>query len=70
MNPGIEALEQVGGFLLEHADLVGDLVDVIQSGGSQDATKKLIRAALREIKVKVSDQAFREELGLDDSDPG
>jgi hypothetical protein len=56
----IEALAKVGAFLLEHADLVDDLIDVISSGTPKDA----IRAALRAVKVKVSDEAMKEELGV------
>ena len=58
----LSAATEVGTFLLEHADLVEDIVDVIKSGGSKDS----IKAAIRQIKVEISDQAMREELGLKD----
>jgi len=51
---------KVGEFLLEHADLVDEIVDVIASGVSKDSLKRAIRA----LKVKVSDEAVKEELGL------
>lgn len=51
----------VGKFLLEHADLADEIVDVISSGVSKESLKKAIRA----LKVKVSDEAVREELGLE-----
>jgi hypothetical protein len=56
----IEALTKVGAFLLEHGDLVDDIYDVIASGASKASVKKAIRA----LKVKVSDEAMKEELGL------
>ena len=56
----IGALTAIGGFLLEHADLVDDLIDVLNSGTPKDALRKAIRA----VKVKVSDEALKEELGL------
>jgi hypothetical protein len=56
----IEALSKVGAFLLEHADLIDDIVDAIAKGTPKDA----IRAAIRAAKVQASDAAFREELGL------
>lgn len=60
----ISALEKLGGFLLEHADLVEDVVDVLAAGTPKEALKKAIRA----LKVQVSDAAIKEELGL--SGPG
>ena len=56
----IGALTAIGGFLLEHADLVDDLIDVLNSGTPKDALRKAIRA----VKVKVSDEELKEELGL------
>lgn len=52
---------EMGKFLLENADLVKDLVEVLDSG----ASKESVRQAIRSVKVKISDDAFREEL--DDS---
>lgn len=46
--------------LLENADLLDELVDLISSG----ASKESIKAALRAVKVKVSDEAIQEELGF------
>ena len=57
----IEALEKLGSFLLEHADLLDDLLDVINAGTPKEAIKR----ALRAVKVQVSDEALKEELGLD-----
>ena len=56
----MEALAKVGGFLLENADLVDDIVDAISKGTPKDA----IRAAIRAAKIQASDAAFKEELGL------
>lgn len=50
----------VGEFLLEHADLIGEIKDVIDSGASKDSVVKAIRA----LKVKISDDAMKEELGI------
>lgn len=50
----------IGQALLEHGDLLEDIVDVIRSGGSKES----IKAAIRQIKVDISDQAMKEELGL------
>lgn len=52
--------ETVGRFLLEHADLIVDIVEAMARGTPKDA----IRAAIRAAKVKVSDEAMKEELGL------
>ncbi len=57
----IAAIEKIAAFLLEHADLVDDLIDVLAAGTPKDAIKAAIRAA----KVKISDEAMTEELGLD-----
>jgi hypothetical protein len=57
----IETLAKVGAFLLEHADLVDEIYELIASGVSKESIKKAIRA----LKVKVSDQALKEELGLE-----
>ena len=46
--------------LAEHADLIADVVELVESGLSKEA----IRKTLSDLKVKVSDAAFREELGL------
>lgn len=54
------ALAKVGSFLLEHADLIEDIVDALAKGTPKDA----IRAAIRAAKVQASDAAFKEELGL------
>ena len=56
----MNTIVQIGQFLLEHADLVEDIYDVIASGASKDSIKK----AIRDLKVKVSDEAFKEEMGL------
>jgi hypothetical protein len=52
---------KVGEFLLEHADLIGDVIDVVASGASKDSLRK----AIRDLKIEISDEAMREELGLD-----
>ncbi len=56
----IETLAKIGQFLLEHADLVDEIYELIASGVSKESIKKAIRA----LKVKVSDEAMKEELGL------
>lgn len=48
----------VGKFLLEHADIVEDIVTVLRAG----APKDMIRTAIQQVQVKVSDDAIREEL--------
>jgi hypothetical protein len=57
----LNALEQTGKLLLEHADVLVDVVQAIERGTPKDA----IRAAIRAAKVQVSDAAMREELGVD-----
>ncbi len=57
----ITTLAALGAFLLEHSDLIDDVIDVIASGASKDSLKKAIRA----VKVKTSDELFKEELGID-----
>jgi len=52
----------VGAFLVEHADLLDDIKDVLASG----ADKESVRQAIRALKVKASDEAFKEELGIDE----
>lgn len=54
------ALASVGAFLVEHADLIGDIVEALEKGTPKDAIKAAIRAA----KVQASDAAFKEELGI------
>ncbi len=49
-------------FLAAHADIIEAVVELIDSGASKDS----IKAALRAVKVKISDEAMREELGLDE----
>lgn len=56
----LSTAKDVGKFLLEHADLLDEVQDVIASGVSKDS----VRAAIRALKVKVSDEALKEELGL------
>jgi hypothetical protein len=51
---------EVGAFLLEHADLIADIVEALAKGTPKDA----IKAAVRKAKIEVSDQALKEELGL------
>jgi hypothetical protein len=46
--------------LAEHADVISDVVSALAAGTPKEA----IRAALRAAKKQVSDDAFREELGL------
>jgi hypothetical protein len=56
----VTAAAEVLEFLIEHADLVDDVVDLIRSGASKDS----IRKALRDIKVSLSDKLIQDELGL------
>jgi len=60
------ALEEALALLAEHADLISDVIGLVKSGASKDS----IRKALADIKVEVSDAAFREELGLADPAAG
>jgi hypothetical protein len=46
--------------LAEHADIIEDVVSALAAGTPKEA----IRAALKSAKKKVSDEAFKEELGL------
>lgn len=48
----------VGEFLLEHADVVEDIVEALAAGTPKDA----IKAAIKDAQVKVSDAAIAEEL--------
>lgn len=57
----LDSALRIGTFLLDHADIVEDIVDVIASGASKDSIRKAIRA----LKVQVSDAAVKEELGLE-----
>lgn len=57
----LEALGKVGSFLLEHADLIEEIVSALAAGAPKEAIRKSIRAA----KVAASDQAMRDELGVD-----
>jgi hypothetical protein len=56
----ITAVTELLAFLAEHSDLIEDLVGVVKSGASKDS----IKAALRSVKVKMSDEFVQEELGL------
>lgn len=56
----MDALASVGEFLLNHADLVSEIIQALQAGTPKEALRDAIRAA----KVQVSDAAMREELGL------
>jgi hypothetical protein len=58
----LQTAEKVGLFLLEHADLIEDVYDVIASG----ASKESVKAAIRSVKVTVSDAAMKEELDVPD----
>lgn len=53
-------IAQIFAFLAEHTDLIEALYELIQSGVSKDSIKKAIRA----LKIEVSDDAMKEELGL------
>lgn len=48
----------VGAFLLKHADVVEEVVKVLNAG----APKEMLVEAIRGVQVKVSDDAIREEL--------
>ncbi len=64
MSGGVEdwALE-AGKFLLEHGDIVSDVVKAIKGGTPKD----LIKAAIKGVQVEVSDEAIREELEAADA---
>jgi len=53
------ALAEIAAFLLEHADLIGELSNAIKGGASKDDLKKAIRDSL----VAASDAAMKAELG-------
>jgi len=61
----VTTLLEIGKFLLEHADLIDDIYEVLASGGSKESLK----AAIRALKVKASDDIFHEELFADGSAP-
>jgi hypothetical protein len=52
------ALAEVGAFLVEHADLLGDIVNALEGGLSKDSLRKAIRDAM----VAASDAEMRREL--------
>lgn len=54
----VDSALKVGGFLLEHADIIEDVVDALSSGTPKD----VIKAAIRHAQKKVSEDALREEL--------
>lgn len=49
-------------FLSEHSDLIEEIIRAIAAG----APKAAIKAAIRAVKVEVSDRAIKDELGIDD----
>ncbi len=53
------ALLEAGQFLVEHADLLGDLVQALEGGASKDVLRKAIRDAM----VAASDAEMKRELG-------
>lgn len=59
MDP-LTLLAAAGSLLASHPEVIQELVDVFKSGASADAVK----AAIRGIKVTVSDEAFKEEMGV------
>ncbi len=54
-------LTKVLEFLLEHADLIGEIVSALASG----APKEAVRRAIRKAKIEASDAAMRDEFGID-----
>lgn len=54
----VDSALKVGEFLLEHADIVEDVVEALSAGTPKD----VIKAAIRKAMVSVSDSAIREEL--------
>lgn len=59
-----EALGAVGQFLLDHLDLLSEIANAIEGGTPKQAIIDAVRAAIREAKVAVSDEAMKEELGI------
>lgn len=53
-----DAALDVGKFLLEHGDIVEDVVEKLAGGTPKDAVK----AAIRGVKIQVSRDALEEEL--------
>lgn len=58
MNPWLQALTEVGLFLVEHGDILEDVAEAIAAGTPKEA----IQAAIRGAMVAQSDAAIREEL--------
>lgn len=54
----LEAGAAIGSFLLEHMDVVEDVVDALAGGSPKDA----IKAAIRSVKVQVARDALEGEL--------
>ena len=55
----LEALATVGGFLLEHADLLEAIGKALEGGATKDDILKGIKASM----VTASDAEMRRELG-------
>lgn len=53
----------IGKFLLEHGDVIEDVATAIAGGKPKEA----IKAAIKGVQVKVSDDAIREELEAADA---
>ena len=52
------ALASIAAFLLEHADLIGELANALAGGASKDDLRKAIRASM----VAASDAEMKKEL--------
>ncbi len=56
----IATIAEILALLATHADLIEDLINLVKSGASKDS----IKHALRDVKVRMSDEFVNEELGL------
>jgi hypothetical protein len=56
----MNTIEEIGKFLLEYAPVILAVKEVVESGASVES----VTSAIRQVKVKASDEAFKEELGL------
>lgn len=55
----MSALTSILAFLLEHADLIGDIKEAVESGVTKDSLRKIIRESM----VAASDAQMQLELG-------
>ena len=54
----IDTLLKVGGFLMQHGDIIDDLITLLENADA----KPLLKDAIKAIKVQMSDAIMREEF--------